>query len=72
MLDIFFQILFVLQENDLFLSSKITLQKHQHKNSPLPYTHTTQIKIQLDKGSIDEPRGKGTHIFYETIKLVWL
>ena len=52
---IFFQILFVWEENDLVFSSeleKIAL-KQQHKNSPLPPpppTHT-HIKIQHAKGS---------------------
>ena len=69
---IFFQILCVWQENDLVFSSdfeKIALQK-QHKNSPLlyTYTHKTQMKIQHDKVSISGPQGKGTQIFYKTIK----
>ena len=62
---IFFQILFVWQENELVFSSefeKIAL-KQQHKNSPLPppppHTH---IKIQHAKGSINGSQGKGTHI----------
>ena len=70
---IFFQILFVWEENDLVFSSeleKIAL-KQQHKNSPPPppppHTH---IKIQHAKGSINGSQGKGTHIFYERIKLV--
>ena len=67
---IFFQILFVWQENDLMFISefeKIALQKQQHKNSPFP-TQTTQIKIQHDKVSISGPQGKDTQIFYKTIK----
>ena len=66
---IFFQILFVWEENDLVFSSeleKIAL-KQQHKNSPPappppPHTHT-HIKIQHAKGSINGSQGKGTHIF---------
>ena len=73
---IFFQILFVWQENDLGFSSdfaKNSITKNNIiKNSPLSYTHTTPIKIRHDKGSISGPRGKGAQIFYETIKLVWL
>ena len=69
---ILFQILFVWQENDLGFSSdfeKIVLQKQQHQNSSLPYTHTISIKIRRDKGSISGPLGKGTQIFYETNKI---
>ena len=70
---IFFQILFVWEENDLVFSSeleKIAL-KQQHKNSPLPpppppHTHTLKFSMLRVQGS----QGKGTHIFYETIKLV--
>ena len=36
------------------------------------YTHTTLIKIRHDKGSKSGPRGKGSHTFYETIKLVFV
>ena len=43
-------------------------KKQQHKNSPLLYTHTTQIKFKIDKVSISGPHGKGTQIFYKTIK----
>ena len=70
---IFFQILFVWEENDLVFSSeleKIAL-KQQHKNSPpAPPPPLTHIKIQHAKGSINGSQGKGTHIFHETIKLV--
>ena len=52
---IFFQILFVWEENDLVFSSELEkiAFKQQHKNSPLPpppppHTH---IKIQHAKGS---------------------
>ena len=68
----FFKILFVWQENDLGFSSdfeKIALQKKQLYQT---YTHTTLIKIWHDKGSISGPRGKGSHTFYETIKLVFV
>ena len=71
---IFFQILFVWQENDLVFSSefdKIAL-KQQHKNSPCPSPPThTNIKIQHAMGSINGSQRKGTHIFYKTKKLVW-
>ena len=67
---IFFEILVVWQENDLVFSSnskKIALQK-QHKKAPFSlYTHTDN-KIQHDKVSISWPQGKGTQIFYKTIK----
>ena len=70
---IFFQILCVWQENDLVFSSdfeEIALQKNNIKIAPLlyTYTHRTQIKIQHDKVSISGPQGKGTQIFYKTIK----
>ena len=75
---IFFQILFVWQENDLVFSyefEKIALQKQQLKNRPILFTHThthththTQIKIQHDKVSISGPQGKGTQIFYKSIQ----
>ena len=70
---IFFQILCVWQENDLVFSSdceKKSITKKQHKNNPLlyTYTHWTQIEIQHDKVSISGPQGKGTQIFYKTIK----
>ena len=70
---IFFQILFVWEENDLVFSSELenTTLKQQHKNSPPPHIHT-HIKIQHAKSSINGSQEKGTHIFYETIKLVWL
>ena len=68
---IFFQILFVWQENDLVFSSefeKIALQENNNiKIAPFP-THTTQINIQHDTVSISGPQGKGTQIFYKTIK----
>ena len=69
---IFFQILFVWQESDWFLAltSQKKLQKQQIKTAPFLHRHTTQIKIQHDMGSISGPRGKGTQIFYGTIKLV--
>ena len=63
---IFFQILFVWQENDLVFSSEFEKNSFT-KNGPLLYTHT-QIKIQHDKVSISGPQGKGTQIFYKTIK----
>ena len=67
---IFFEILVVWQENDLVFSSnskKKALQK-QHKKAPFSlYTHTDN-KIQHDKVSISWPHGKGTQIFYKTIK----
>ena len=68
----FFKILFVWQENDLGFSSdfeKIALQKTNIKPT---HIHTTLIKIRHDKGSISGPRGKGSHTFYETIKLVFV
>ena len=46
---IFFQILFVWQENDLGFSSdleKITLQKQKHQNSPLPAHTQHQNKFE--------------------------
>ena len=67
----FLKILFVWQENDLGFSSdfeKIALQKQLYQT----YTLTTLIKIRHDKGSISGPRGKGSHTFYETIKLVFV
>ena len=75
---LFFQILFVWQENDLVASSEIEkiALKQQHKIAPCPpppplHTHThTHIKIPHAKGSINGSQGKGTHIFYKTIKLV--
>ena len=64
----------VWQENDLVFSSefekKYQNKKQQHKNSPLPYTHTTQLKIQHDKVSISGPQGKGTQMFYQTCVIV--
>ena len=67
---IFFEILVVWQENDLVFSSnskKIALQK-QHKKAPFSlYTHTDN-EIQHDKVSISWQQGKGTQIFYKTIK----
>ena len=74
---IFFQILFVWQENDLVFSSefeKISL-KQQYKIAiwppPPPHTHThTHIKMQHAMGSINGSHGKDTQIFYKTIKLV--
>ena len=69
----FFKILFVWQENDLGFSSdfeKIALQKNNYIKPT--HTHTTLIKIRHDKGSISGPQGKGSHIFYETIKLVFV
>ena len=71
---IFFPILFVLQENDLVFSSefdKIASQKTHIKVTPF-ITHTTQIKIQHDKGSITGSLGKGKQIFYKTINFVRL
>ena len=77
---IFLQILFVWQENDLVFSSefeKKVLQKKKIKIKKIKtikiapfskHTHTTQNKIQHDKVSTSEPRGKGTQIFYKTIK----
>ena len=70
--EIFFQILFVWQENDLVFSSvfeKIKLKNNNIKIAPLPPSHR-HIKIQHAKGSINKSHGKGTHIFYKTIKLV--
>ena len=70
---IFFKILFVSQENDLGFSSEfeknsITKKKQLYQT----YTHTTLIKIRHDKDSLSGPRGKGSHTFYETIKLVFV
>ena len=70
---IFFQILFVWQENDLVFtcSSEFEIKrvtKKQDQNSPIPYPHTTRIYIKHDKVSISGPQGKGTQIFYKTIK----
>ena len=70
---LFFQNLFVWQENDLVFSSefeKITSQQQQHNNSP-PSLHTsvsTHIKNKHDKVSISGSQGKGTQIFYKRIK----
>ena len=64
--------MFVWQGSDLVFNSefeKIAL-KQQHKNSPLAPLPLTHIKIQHTKGSINGSQGKGTHIFYKTIKLV--
>ena len=49
---IFFQILFVWEENDLVFSSELekTALKQQHKNSPLPPpppTHTHTLKFSM-------------------------
>ena len=60
---IFFQILFVWEENDLVFTSELekTALKQQYKNSPPappPPTHT-HIKIQHAKGSIKWITGKG-------------
>ena len=74
---LFFQFLFVWQENDLVFSSeleKIALKNNNIKKPPAPpppppHTHT-HIKIQHAKGSINGSQGKGTHIFYKTIKRV--
>ena len=69
---IFFQTLFVWQENDLVLSSefaKIALKNKNIKNSPLSPPHT-HIKIQHAKCSINGPHGKGTRIFYKTCVIV--
>ena len=75
---IFFQILFVWQENDLLFSSEIeknplktttTTKKNYPLTPPPPPTHT-HTKIQHAKGSINGSQGKDTHIFYKTIKLV--
>ena len=57
-----------------YVKTALQKQKQQQKTAPSPHTHTltTNIKIQHDKGSISGPKGKGTQIFHETIKLVWL
>ena len=54
----------------LFFSSefeKIALQKNNNIQKP-PSVHTKQFKIQHDKVSISGPQGKGTQIFYKTMK----
>ena len=72
------QILFVWQENDLVFGNNLVFSsgfaKKQYKNNntttaPFLHKHITQIKIQDNKGSISGPRGKGIHIFNETINL---
>ena len=73
---IVFQILFVWQENDLVFSfefEKNSIKNNSIKITPCfpPHTHT-HIKIQHAKVSINGSQGKGTHIFYKTIKLVSL
>ena len=70
---LFFQNLFVWQETDLVFSSefeKIALQKQQLKNSPLLNTQVCQhiLKFKHDKVSISGSQGKGTQVFYKTIK----
>ena len=51
----------------LALNWKKIALKQQHKNSPPPPpTHTLKFSMLRVQGS----QGKGTHIFYETIKLV--
>ena len=66
---IFIQILFG-KKMMVFSSEfeKSHYKKQQHKIRPLPYTHTTQNKIQHAKVSISGPQGKGTQISYKTIK----
>ena len=57
------------QENDLVFSSEFEkkhYKKQQHINIPIPYTHTTQIKIQHVKVSISGPQGKGTQILCDS------
>ena len=70
---IFFQILFVWEENDLVFSSELEKKvlKQQHKKSPPlppppPHTH---IKIQHAKGSINRSQGNHSmsgihHVFF--------
>ena len=70
---IFFQILFVWQENDLVFSSKfekIALKNTTHTRDRTRARTRAHIKIQHAKGSINGSQGKGTHVFYKTIKLV--
>ena len=61
LMEIFFQIMFVWQENDLVFSSDF-VNKH-YKNNNIKQPHTTQIKKQHDNGSISGPWGKDTQIF---------
>ena len=71
--EIFFQILFVWQENDLVFSSVFKKNKIKNNNikiAPCPPPPHTHVKIQHAKGSIKKSHGKGTYIFYKTIKLV--
>ena len=67
---IFFQILFVWQETGLVFSSEFEKSIKKNKNSPMPPHPHPHTKIQHAKGSINGSQGKGTHIFYKTIKLV--
>ena len=68
---IFFQILFVWQENDLVFSSEFAKKASKTTTTKIaPCPHPTRTEIQHTKGSINGSHGKGTHIFYKTIKLV--
>ena len=77
--EIFFQILFVWQENDFVFSSEFekSIKSNKKKNShlpppppPPPPTHI--LKFSMLMCSINGSQGKGTHIFYKTMKLVLL
>ena len=57
---IFFQILFVWEENDLVFSSELEKITFKQQPAPPPPPTHTHIKIQHAKGSINGSQGKGT------------
>ena len=67
---IFFQIMVVWQIFFWCLEKNSITKNNNINIAPPPslHTHTPQIKTQHVKLSIPGPQGKGTQIFYKTIK----